>query len=127
MQCHLSQLSHAVWKIFRTFADRMEKIRFNVVGLYHWDVRDHWKKYAEGAVGKVLTMQPQPENVKDPYAVRVREGSLHIGYVAVPDLDVVYQALKGFGRQRLKGVVVASNAEPPVLTVECDVEKVDWN
>lgn len=63
----------------------MEKIRFNVVGLYHWDVRDRWKEYAEGAVGKQLTMQPQPENVKDPYAVRVREGRLHIGYVAVPD------------------------------------------
>ena len=105
----------------------MEKIRFNVVGLYHWDVRDRWKEYAEGAVGKQLTMQPQPENVKDPYAVRVREGRLHIGYVAVPDLDVVYQALKGCNKERLRGVVVASNPEPPVLTVECEVEKVDWN
>ena len=105
----------------------MEKIRFNVVGLYHWDVRDRWKEYAEGAVGKQLTMQPQPENVKDPYAVRVREGRLHIGYVAVPDLDVVYQALKGSNKERLRGVVVASNSEPPVLTVKCEVEKVDWN
>ena len=105
----------------------MEKIRFDVVGLYHWDVRDRWKEYATEAVGKQLTMQPQPENVKDPYAVRVREGRLHIGYVAVPDLDVVYQALKGSNKERLRGVVVASNSEPPVLTVECEVEKVDWN
>ena len=72
-------------------------------------------------------MQPQPENVKDPYAVRVREGRLHIGYVAVTDLDVVYQALKGSGLNRLRGVVVESNTEPPVLKVEVEVEKVDWD
>ena len=104
----------------------MEKIRFDVVGLYHWDVRDRWKEYAAGAVGKVLTLQPQPENQIDPYAVRVREGSLHVGYVAVPDLDAVYQTLKGAGRRRLRGIVVESNPEPPVLTVECEVEAVDW-
>ena len=119
----MSQLSHE----FRTFAFCMEKIRFDVVGLYHWDVRDHWKEYAAGAVGKQLVMQPQPDNVKDPYAVRVREAQQHIGYVAVPDLDVVYQALRGSGKERLKGIVVESNAEPPVLTVECEVEKVDWD
>ena len=104
----------------------MEKIRFDVVGLYHWDVRDRWKEYAAEAVGKELTLQPQPENPIDPYAVRAREGSLHVGYVAVTDLDAVYQALKGVGRRRLKGIVVESNPEPPVLTVECEVEAVDW-
>lgn len=104
----------------------MEKIRFDVVGLYHWDVRDRWKEYAAEAVGKALTLQPQPENPIDPYAVRAREGSLHVGYVAVPDIDAVYQALKGSGRRRLKGIVVESNPEPPVLTVECEVEAVDW-
>ena len=104
----------------------MEKIRIDVVGLYHWDVRDRWKEYAAEAVGRELVLQPQPENVKDPYAVRAREGSLHVGYVAVTDLDAVYQALKGSGRQRLKGVVVKSNPEPPVLTVEAEVEAIDW-
>ena len=84
----------------------MEKIRIDVVGLSHADVRDRWREYTAEALGKKLTLQPQPENVKDPYAVRVREGSLHIGYVAVPDLDVVYQALKGSGCKRLRGVVV---------------------
>ncbi len=105
----------------------MEKIRFDVVGLYHWDVRDRWKEYAASAVGRRLTMQPQPENLKDPYAVRAREGALHVGYVAVPDLDVVYQALAGSGQKRLHGVVVESNPEPPVLTIEAEVERVDWN
>ena len=104
----------------------MEKIRFDVVGLYHWDLRDRWKEYATEAVGRELVLQPQPENMKDPYAVRAREGSLHVGYVAVTDLDAVYQALKGSGRQRLKGVVVESNPEPPVLTVEAEVEAIDW-
>ena len=104
----------------------MEKIRFDVVGLYHWDLRDRWKEYATEAVGRELVLQPQPENMKDPYAVRAREGSLHVGYVAVTDLDAVYQALKGSGRQRLKGVVVKSNPEPPVLTVEAEVEAIDW-
>ena len=60
----------------------MEKIRFDVVGLYHWDVRHCWKEYATEAVGKQLTLQPQPENMKDPYAVRAREGGLHVGYVS---------------------------------------------
>ena len=101
----------------------MEKIRFDV---YHWDLRDRWKEYATEAVGRELVLQPQPENMKDPYAVRAREGSLHVGYVAVTDLDAVYQALKGSGRQRLKGVVVESNPEPPVLTVEAEVEAIDW-
>ena len=105
----------------------MEKIRFDVVGLYHWDVRNNFKEYAAEAVGKKLTLQPQPENVKDPYAVRAREGRLHIGYVAVPDLDVVYQAMAGSGLQRLRGVVISSNPEPPVLTVECAVERIDWD
>ena len=67
----------------------MEKIRFDIVGLAHNDVRDSWKEYAAGAVGKLLTMQPQSENVKDPYAIRAREGRLHVGYVAVTDLDGV--------------------------------------
>lgn len=123
MHCPLSQLSQSCC----TFASRMEKIRFDVVGLYHWDVRDNWQEYAAGAVGKQLILQPQPENVKDPYAVRAREGRLHIGYVAVTDLDVVYQALKGSGLNRLRVVVVESNVEPPVLTVEAEVEKVDWD
>ena len=119
----MSQLSQSCC----IFVSRMERIRFDVVGLYHWDVRDNWKEYAAEAVGKQLVLQPQPENVKDPYAVRAREGRLHIGYVAVTDLDVVYQALKGSGLNRLRGVVVESNTEPPVLKVEVEVEKVDWN
>lgn len=104
----------------------MEKIRVDVVGLSHLGVRNNWKEYAAEAVGKRLVLQPQPENVADPYAVRVREGSLHVGYVAVPDLDVVYQALAGSGLSRLRGVVVESNTEPVVLTVEVEVEKIDW-
>lgn len=104
----------------------MEKIRFDVVGLYHWDVRDRWKEYAAEAVGRHFVLQPQPENVKDPYAVRAREGRLHVGYVAATDLDAVYQALKGSGGQRLRGIVVESCPEPPVLTVECEVEAIDW-
>ena len=118
----MSQLSQSCC----IFVLRMERITFDVVGLAHIDVRDSWKEYVAEAVGKQLVLQPQPENVKDPYAVRAREGSLHIGYVAVTDLDVVYQALKGSGLDRLRGVVVESNAEPPVLTVEAEVEKVDW-
>ena len=104
----------------------MEKIRFDVVGLYHWDVRDHWREYAAEAVGKQLVMQQQPDNVADPYAVRVREGRLHVGYVAVTDLDVFYQALRSTGRKRLRGVVVESNLDPVVLTVECEVDTMDW-
>lgn len=105
----------------------MEKIRFDVVGLFHWDVRDYWKEYATEAVGKKLTLQPQPENVKDRYAIRAREKAMHIGYVAVSDQEMVYQAMKGSGGWRLRGVVVESNPDPPVLTVEAEVEKVDWD
>ena len=52
---------------------------------------------------------------------------MHIGYVAVTDLDVIYQALRGSGKNRLRGVVVESNSDPAVLTVECEVERVDWD
>ena len=105
----------------------MEKIRIDVVGLAHMDVRDCWREYTKDAIGKSLTLQPEPENIKDPFAVRVREGSRNIGHVAVTDLDVVYQALYGSKLQRLRGVVVKSNAEPPVLTVECEVETIAWD
>ena len=54
----------------------MEKIRIDVVGLAHWDVRSQWKEYAAGAVGRELVLQPQPEKMIDPYAVRAREGRL---------------------------------------------------
>ena len=104
----------------------MEKFRVDIVGLHHHDVRSRDREYAASAVGLQLVLQPQPENVKDPYAVRAREGRKHVGYVAVPDLDVVYQALAGSGLQRLRGVVVESNANPPVLTVEAEVERIDW-
>ena len=117
----------------------MEKFRIDVVGLSHSDVRSRWKEYAEEAVGHRFVLQPQPENVADPYAVRVREGRLHVGYVAVPDLDVVYQALAGSGLQRLRGVVVERLqghtepsavlgvvAEPSVLCVEVEVERIAW-
>ncbi len=104
----------------------MEKFRVDIVGLHHHDVRSRDREYAAKAVGRQLVLQPQPENVKDPYAVRAREGRLQVGYVAVPDLDVVYQALAGSRLQRLRGVVVESNADPPVLTVEVEVERIDW-
>ncbi len=105
----------------------MEKIRFDVVALQHCDVRDYWKEYATQAVGKQLILQRQTGNVMDRYAIRAREKALHVGYVAVPDQEWVYQAMKGSGKQRLRGVVVESNPEPPVLTVEAEVERVDWD
>ncbi len=103
------------------------KININVVALSHCDVRDYWKEYTAEAVGKQLTFVPEPENVKDPYAVRAREGSLHIGYVPVSDLDMFYQALKGSGKKRLRGTVVESFPEPALLIVECEVDGVDWD
>ena len=105
----------------------MEKIRFDVVALAHCDVRDNYKEYATQAVGKLLTLQRQTENVEDRYAIRVREKALHIGYVAVTDQERVYQAMKGSGGQRLRAKVVESNPDPPVLTMEAEVEKVDWD
>ena len=104
----------------------MEKIRVDVVGMHHHAPGTHHKEYAATAVGRQLVLQPQPENVTDPYAVRVREGRVNVGYVAVPDLDVVYQALAGSGLQRLRGVVVETCVEPPVIAVEIEVERVDW-
>ncbi len=114
-----------LFSLIRNFAAM--KIRIDVVGLSHWDVRERWKEYAAEAVGKQLTFVPEPENVKDPYAVRAREGSLHIGYVAVSDLDMFYQALKGSGKKRLRGTVVESFPEPALLIVECEVDGVDWD
>lgn len=55
----------------------------DVVALSHNDLRTYYKEYAREAVGRELVLQPQPENVKDPYAVKVREGNVHVGYVSV--------------------------------------------
>ena len=98
----------------------------DVVALSHNDLRACYKEYAREAVGRELVLQPQPENVKDPYAVKVREGNVHVGYVSVPDLDLVYGALAGSGKKRLRGKVVEAFPDPPLLKVEVAVERMDW-
>ena len=103
----------------------MNKLRIDVVGLSHGDVRNHWQEYVTESIGKKLTLQPQPDNIVDRYAVRVREGLQNIGHVAVTDQHVVYQVLKASGRERLQGTVVEFVEEPPLLTVEVDVAVVD--
>ena len=105
----------------------MKKIRIDVVGLSHNDVRHRWEEYISKSLGRRLTLQPQPDNIVDSYAVRAREGLDNIGYVAVTDLDVVYQALKGSGRERLQSKVVEFVVEPPVITVEVEVDDIDSN
>lgn len=112
---------------FITFVPRMKKIRIDVVGLSHNDVRHRWEEYISKSLGRRLTLQPQPDNIVDSYAVRAREGLDNIGYVAVTDLDVVYQALKGSGRERLQSKVVEFVVEPPVITVEAEVDQIDCN
>ena len=112
---------------FITFVPRMKKIRIDVVGLSHNDVRHRWEEYISKSLGRRLTLQPQPDNIVDSYAVRAREGLDNIGYVAVTDLDVVYQALKGSGRERLQSKVVEFVVEPPVMTVEVEVDDIDSN
>lgn len=103
----------------------MNKLRIDIVGLSHGDVRNHWQEYVAESIGKKLTLQPQPENIIDRYAVRVREGLLNIGHVAVTDQDAVYQALKASGLERLQSKVVEYIEEPPLLTVEVDVDGID--
>ena len=103
----------------------MSKLKIDVVGLTHGDVRDYWREYVVESIGKKLTLQPQPDNIVDRYAVRVREQLKNIGHVAVTDLDVVYQVLKATGGVRLQGRVVECVTEPPVLTVEVDVSGID--
>ena len=105
----------------------MKKIRIDVVGLSHEDVRHRWEEYIKDSIGHRLTLQPQPDNIVDSYAVRARERQLNIGHVAVTDLDVVYQALKGSGRERLQGTVVEFVEQPPVMTVEAEVDQIDSN
>ena len=98
-----------------------------MVGLSHEDVRHRWEEYIKDSIGHRLTLQPQPDNIVDSYAVRARERQLNIGHVAVTDLDVVYQALKGSGRERLQGTVVEFVEQPPVMTVEAEVDQIDSN
>ena len=105
----------------------MKKIRIDVVGLSHEDVRHRWEEYIKDSIGHRLTLQPQPDNIVDSYAVRARERQLNIGHVAVTDLDVVYQALKGSGRERLQSTVVEFVEQPPVMTVEAEVDQIDSN
>ena len=103
------------------------KIRFDVVALAHCDLRDTWETYIPEAIGRQLTFVPEPENVKDRFAIRAREGTVHVGYVSVVDQEAVYQVFHGIGRQRLKGTVVESNPKPPVLTVEIEADRIDWD
>lgn len=106
----------------------MEKIKVDVVGLSHGDYRDRTSEFLAEALGKRLTLQKEPENPLDSYAVRVRQGVKKVGYVAVPDLEVVHQAIKGSGGGTLlKGVVVECIEKPPKLRVELEAEQIDWD
>lgn len=99
----------------------------DVTGLTHCYYEGQVEEFLSSAMGKQLTLQPAPENIKDPYAIKVREGLRKVGYIAAPDQELVYQAMKGNGQQKMiKGVVVDCCEKPPLLTVEVETAHIDW-
>ena len=103
----------------------MERFIVDIVGLTHSSVEPYYEEYVRTSVGHQLTLRRDEHNVSDPFAVKVKERDLHVGYVAVSDLDVVHQALTGSHARRLEATVVGYSDQPPLLRAEVTCKCVD--
>ena len=57
------------------------KLKINIVGLTHNDVKQDSMEYARSAEGNQLKLLSDKQNAYDPMAVKVYDGSLFVGYV----------------------------------------------
>ena len=97
--------------------------RIHIVGLPYCDVGECLGEFLLEAQGRAMTLRPDPANEFDANAVSAYDWQgRHVGYVASYDQKEAWQALRGSGRQSLRGRVVEVNSVHNCLLFECGVE-----
>lgn len=78
------------------------KLKINIVGLHHSDVRQTLVEYARSAKGKYFMLLPDKENKYDPMAVKVYDGTTVVGYLAAQDAEDVKALMLASGKNVLR-------------------------
>lgn len=87
------------------------KLNINIVGLTHNDIEEDCLQYARTATGKQLKLVFEEQNACDSLAVKVYDGSLFLGYVAVQDLEDVHAIRQVSGRKVLRALCMGYGAK----------------
>ena len=104
----------------------MEKQELHIVALPYYEVGACLDEFMSEAIGRAMTLKPEPTNPVDANAIRAYDWQgRHIGYVASYNLKLAWQLLRGSGRPSLRGSAVAVNKEHKCVTFGCEVETVD--
>ena len=103
----------------------MEKQELHIVALPYYEVGACLDEFMSEAIGRAMTLKPEPTNPVDANAIRAYDWQgRHIGYVASCNLELAWQLLRGSGRPSLRGSAVAVNKEHKCVTFCCEVETV---
>ena len=108
---------------FCIFALRMLTCKLHIVALPYYEVGSCLGDFLAEAMGRVMTLRPEPTNEYDAHAIRAYDWQgRHVGYVATHDLVEAWQVLRGSGRHSLRGRIGEVNAEHKCVVFECSVD-----
>lgn len=100
--------------------------QLHIVGLPYGDIGDCMDEFLSQAVGKVVTLRPQPTNEVDARAIRAYDWiGRHVGYVANAELPKAWSILTSLGRHSVRGRASAVDMEHHCVVVECVAEVSD--
>jgi len=100
--------------------------QLHIVGLPYGDIGDCMDEFLGQAVGKVVTLRPQPTNEVDARAIRAYDWvGRHVGYVANAELPTAWSILTSLGRRSVRGRTAAVDTEHHCVVVECVAEVSD--
>ena len=78
--------------------------RIHIVALPYYDVKECLGEFLAEAMGRAMTLRPDPANDVDAKAICAYDWEgRHAGYVAAYDLKEAWQTLRGSGRKSLRG------------------------
>ena len=101
----------------------MQVCRFKIVALPFYEVSECLSGFMAEALGRVMTVRPDPTNDFDHNAFGAYDWvGRHVGYVSSNDLNDAWRALRGSGRHSLRGRITEAHAEHKYLMFECSVE-----
>ena len=100
--------------------------QLHIVGLPYGDVGDCMDEFLGQAVGKVVTLRPQPTNEVDARAIRAYDWiGRHVGYVANAELPKAWSILTSLDSHSVRGRTAVVDKEHHCMVVECAAEVSD--
>lgn len=101
----------------------MQTCKLHIVALPYYEVGENLSAFYAEALGRGMTLRPDPTNGHDVNAIRAYDWQgRHVGFVAGHDLERAWKALRGSGRRSLRGHIVEKTEEHKCVVFECQVE-----